>query len=99
MKKSLQEHGDKIEADEKTKIEEALKTAEEALKSDNKDTIESSAEALSQASHKLSEKIYAQQSSPQNQAQTAAESPHSAADDNVVDAEFEEVKNGAKDAR
>ncbi|HEU5297653.1 MAG TPA: molecular chaperone DnaK, partial [Burkholderiaceae bacterium] len=101
VKKSLGEHGDKLEAGEKSKIESALKDVEEALKSDDKATIESKTEALMQASQKLGEKMYADA-----QAAAAASSgegpaggakagagPHSKpADDNVVDAEFKEVK-------
>ena len=61
VKKSLTEHGDKIGADEKAKIEAALKDAEEALKSDDKEAIEAKTEALTSASHKLAEQMYAQQ--------------------------------------
>ena len=60
VKKSLTEHGDKVDADEKKKIEEALKAAEEALKCDDKDEIEARPTALMTASQKLGEKIYAE---------------------------------------
>ncbi|MGB8432725.1 MAG: molecular chaperone DnaK, partial [Burkholderiales bacterium] len=59
VKKSLAEHGDKIDADEKAKIEAALKDTEEALKSDDKATIEAKSQALSTAAQKLGEKVYA----------------------------------------
>ncbi|KAF4530303.1 hypothetical protein B566_EDAN018441 [Ephemera danica] len=59
VKKSLAEHGDKLEADEKGKIETALKEAEEALKSDDKDVLNAKTEALMTASQKLGEKVYA----------------------------------------
>jgi molecular chaperone DnaK len=91
VKKSLAEYGDKIGADEKAKIEAALKDAEDALKSNDKDTIEAKTKALAEASHKLAEKMYAEQ--PQGQ---AAGGEHKAEDDNVVDAEFEEVKDEKK---
>ena len=58
VNKTLKEHGDKLDGDEKSKIEAALKDAEEALKSDSKDTIEAKTQALSEASHKLTEKMY-----------------------------------------
>src|SRR5512145_818170 len=59
VRKSLGEHGDKLEAGEKEKIEAALKDVEEALKGDDKTQIESKTEALMQASQKLGEKMYA----------------------------------------
>ncbi|MFA5241339.1 MAG: molecular chaperone DnaK [Sulfuricella sp.] len=91
VKKSLGEYGDKISADEKTAIETALAAAEEALKGNDKDDIEAKTKALAEASHKLAEKMYAEQ--PQGQ---AAGGEHKAEDDNVVDAEFEEVKDEKK---
>ena len=59
VKKSLGEHGDKLEAGEKEKIEAAMKDVEEALKGDDKADIEAKTEALMQASQKLGEKMYA----------------------------------------
>ncbi|NOQ49829.1 MAG: molecular chaperone DnaK [Nitrosomonadaceae bacterium] len=97
VSKTLKEHGDKLDGDEKSKIETALKDAEEALKSDSKDTIDARTQALSEASHKLTEKMYAQEQA--QQAQTDAESPpksdggENQAEGEVVDAEFEEVKD------
>jgi len=97
VSKTLKEHGDKLDGDEKSKIETALKDAEEALKSDSKDTIDARTQALSEASHKLTEKMYAQEQA--QQAQTNAESPpksnggENPEEGEVVDAEFEEVKD------
>jgi len=98
VSKTLKEHGDKLDGDEKSKVETALKDAEEALKSDNKDTIDAKTQALTEASHKLTEKMYAQEQAQQTQ--TGAESPptNSGGGENpvegeVVDAEFEEVKD------
>ncbi|AOZ52314.1 molecular chaperone DnaK [Chromobacterium vaccinii] len=93
IKKSLSEHGDKIGADEKAKIEDAIKAAEEVVKGDDKDAIEAKAEELAKASQKLGEIMYAQAA----QAEGGAEGAQAAAGDkkdegNVVDAEFEEVK-------
>ena len=99
VNKTLKEHGDKLDGDEKSKIEATLKDAEEALKSDSKDTIEAKTQALSEASHKLTEKIYAQEQQTQQQAQSSAESPpkskggENPEEGEVVDAEFEEVKD------
>jgi molecular chaperone DnaK len=89
-RKSLTEHGDKLEADEKEKIEAAIKELEEVLKDGDKAAIEAKVQALATASQKLGEKVYAQQQA-QQQAQPG-ESAGKPADDDVVDAEFKEVK-------
>src|SRR3981189_1083831 len=60
VQKSLKEYGDKISADEKAKIEAALKDAEEAMKSEDKAKIDAKAQALAQAAQKLGEKVYAE---------------------------------------
>jgi molecular chaperone DnaK len=90
-RKSLEEYGDKLEASEKEAIENAIKDLEEALKGDDKTAIEEKTEALGAASQKLGEKMYADM-----QAQAAAEQGGAAdaqpADENVVDADFKEVK-------
>jgi molecular chaperone DnaK len=97
VKKSLAEHGDKLEAGEKDKIEAAAKELEEAIKGEDKAAIEAKTEALMLASQKLGEKLYAEQ---QAAAGTAGAAPGAeqqasrAADDNVVDAEVKEVKKG-----
>jgi molecular chaperone DnaK len=93
VKKSLVDYGDKISADEKAAIEVALKDAEEALKGNDKDTIEAKTKALGEASHKLAEKMYAEQPQPDAGGPQAGSKE---ADDNVVDAEFEEVKTEKK---
>ncbi|MDH3209503.1 MAG: molecular chaperone DnaK [Burkholderiaceae bacterium] len=106
-KKALAEHSDKLDADEKEKIEAALKNAEESLNSDDKADIEAKTEALMTASQKLGEKVYAASQAAQAAAAAqggagaapgAAESANTASskpagDDNVVDAEFTEVKD------
>ncbi|HLT26348.1 MAG TPA: Hsp70 family protein, partial [Zeimonas sp.] len=96
VRKSLEEHGDKIDAGEKAKIEDALKAVEEALKSDDKAEIEAKTQALLVASQKLGESMYAQQSGGAAGAgQTGGEGPQASrtsADDDVVDADFKEVK-------
>ncbi len=100
VKKSLTEHGDKLDAGEKEKIEAALKDVEEALKGEDKDAIESQTNKLMTASQKLGEKMYADMQAAQAAAGGAAPgggtqsqgAEAKAADDNVVDAEFKEVK-------
>ncbi|MFB9156647.1 molecular chaperone DnaK [Chromobacterium violaceum] len=93
IKKSLGEHGDKIGADEKAKIESALKEAEEVVKGDDKEAIEAKAEELAKASQKLGEIMYAQAQAEAG-AEGGAEQAEAGKKDegNVVDAEFEEVK-------
>ncbi len=99
VKKSLAEHGDKLDAGEKEKIEAALKDAEEALKGDDTAALDAKTEALMTASQKLGEKVYAEQAAAAaaagGGAAPGAEAPKpdsKPADDNVVDAEFKEVK-------
>ena len=89
VKKAVAEHGDKLEANEKSAIETALKEAEEAIQGSDKAAIEAKSEALATASQKLGEKIYAQ-----SQAGSAPGSASGkAAEGDVVDAEFTEVKD------
>jgi molecular chaperone DnaK len=100
VRKSLGEYGDKVGADDKGKIEEALKEAEELLKNQqaDKDALEAKSEALMKASQKLGEAMYAQS---QAEAQGAGAAGGQAGDgsgagkpedEKVVDAEFTEVK-------
>jgi molecular chaperone DnaK len=91
VKKSLTEHGDKLDAAEKESIETAIKDVEEALKSDDKATIEAKTEALTTASQKLGEKVYAAQQAEAN-TESAQPQGEKTVDGDVVDAEFEEVK-------
>ena len=96
-RKSLKEHGDQLDAAEKTNIETALKEAEEVVKGNDKTAIEAKAEALSTAAHKLAEKMYAAEQA-KTQAQTGTTEAGAGAeakkdDSDVVDAEFTEVKD------
>jgi molecular chaperone DnaK len=94
VKKSLTDYGDKIGADDKTKIEAALKEAEEAIKGEDKEAIEAKTQALAQAAQKLGEEMQkAQQAAPGGEAKAEAGKKDAG---NVVDAEFEEVKDGKK---
>jgi molecular chaperone DnaK len=96
-RKSLTEYGDKLEASEKEAIETALKALEDELKTGDKASIDAKVEALGQASQKLGEKMYADAQAAAGGAGAAggaAGGPGSGqpADDNVVDADFKEVK-------
>jgi len=95
VKKSLSEHGDKLDAGEKDKIEATIKEAEEAIKGDDKAEIEAKTNALMEASQKLGEKIYAEQQAQQGSAENQS-TDEKTVDAEVVDAEFEEVKDEKK---
>ncbi|MEK8084957.1 molecular chaperone DnaK [Aquabacterium sp. A3] len=100
VRKSLTEYGDKLEGAEKEAIEAAIKDLEESLKGEDKDDIEAKTNALMTASQKLGEKMYADMQAAQGAAGAAgaagagtdAGAQGQPADDNVVDAEFKEVK-------
>ncbi|MBW5414120.1 molecular chaperone DnaK [Pseudomonas sp. MAG002Y] len=93
-RKMLTEAGDKASAEEKAAIEKALGELEAAVKGDDKEVIEAKMNALSQASAPLAQKMYAEQPAPNAEgaakADTNSDKP---AGDDVVDAEFEEVKD------
>jgi molecular chaperone DnaK len=96
VRKSLGEHGDKLDAGEKEKIESAIKGAEEALKSDDKAAIDAAAAELMTAAQKIGEKAYAgQEAGAAPGAAGGAAGGASAKDADVVDAEFKEVKRDA----
>jgi molecular chaperone DnaK len=90
-KKSLEEHGASLDAGEKEKIEEALKSLEEATKSGTKEEIEAKTEELGKVSQKLGEKVYAAMQEKDQAAAGSAEANQKPNDDNVVDADFKEV--------
>jgi molecular chaperone DnaK len=96
IKKTMADHPDKVEKDEKVKIEKAISDLEGALKSDNKDDIEAKNKVLAEASQKLGEKIHADQQAPQGQTKEGGKNKEKTVDAEVVDAEFEEVKKDDK---
>jgi len=94
-RKTLTDAADKASDEEKAAIESAIKEVEEALKGDDKDAIEAATGKLSEASATLAQKLYAEQ------AQAGGAGPDPSAEgqsqgDDVVDAEFEEVKDADK---
>lgn len=100
VRKSLKDYGDKLDPAEKDSIENAIKDLEAATRDGDKETIEKKTEALMSASQKLGEKIYQQQAAQQAEAGNANANGdnngngggNNNKDDNVVDAEFTEVK-------
>ena len=94
-RKTLEEAGDKASDEEKSAIEAALVKVDEAVKGDDVEAIEAAAKELSEASAGLAQKMYAEQAAEAEAA--GGEQPEaSAAGDDVVDAEFEEVKDDDK---
>jgi molecular chaperone DnaK len=89
VRKSLADLGDKVPADEKARIEDAIRAVEEAVKGDDRAAIESATAALGTAAHALAEKAYAGGAEPTGQAHAGS---HGGSDD-VVDAEFKEVRD------
>jgi len=102
-RKSMEQLGDKLESGEKASIESAIKALEETMKGEDKDAIDSKLKTLGEASAKMAERLYAQQ---QGGAPGGAAGPDmdpkagrdetGGAEDDVVDAEFEEVKDDKK---
>ena len=92
VKKSLAEHGDKLDAEEKAKIETAIKDVEDVMKDGDKDAIEAKTNILMEASQKLGEKVYAEQQAAQNTESAQQPKGEKTVDGDVLDAEFEEVK-------
>ena len=96
-RKSLAELGDKAEEQEKKDIEAAIADLETALKGDDKDAIAAKTTKLTEAAGKLAEKAYAaEQAAGGAGPETASASKPEASKDDVVDAEFEEVKDDKK---
>ena len=97
-KKSMEEMGDKLEAGEKSAIESAIGELEEAMKSDDVEVIEAKTKALTDASGKMAERMYAEQGAQDaaGAADAGAGAESAASGDDVVDAEFEEVKDDNK---
>ncbi len=96
IEKSLKDLADKVEEDEKTKIEDAIKELREVLSGDDKDAIEAKLQALSEASAGLIERAYADAQAQAEAEGAAPEAGDGEAKDDVVDAEFEEVKDEDK---
>ena len=88
--KSLEEMGEKVEQEERMQIENAVKDLKDVLDKDDKEVIETKTQALAEASSKLAERMYAQNDAAGADGGAQADAG-AAADDDVVDAEFEEV--------
>jgi len=97
--KNLSEHGDKIAAEDKTKVEEAVAALKKAMEGTDPEAIESATQTLTTASHKLAEEMYKKASAAGGNCTDAAGGTgtgETKADEKVVDAEFEEVDKDKK---
>ncbi|HMS83719.1 MAG TPA: molecular chaperone DnaK [Nitrospira sp.] len=97
--KNITEYGDKISADDKTKIQDAVAALKKALEGTEAEAIESATQSLMTASHKLAEEMYkktAASAAPQPGASATGETSDTKPDEKVVDAEFEEVDKDKK---
>jgi molecular chaperone DnaK len=95
VRRTMKEAGEKLEAADKERIEAAIKELEEATRTDDKEDIEKKTQALMEASHKLAEQMYKatqEAGAAAGGAPSGGENAESGGKDNVVDAEFEEVK-------
>mgnify|MGYP001796970576 CR=1 FL=1 len=93
---SITEAGDKLEDSAKSEVEAAIAEAKEKLESENPEELQAATQTLAQAAMKIGEAIYGGQA-PEGAAEAGAEAGEGPAeDDNVVDADFEEVKDDDK---
>jgi molecular chaperone DnaK len=101
-RKSMEQLGDKLESGEKESIESAIKDLEEVMKGESKDAVEAKTKVLSDASAKMAERLYAQQQGATAGAAGPGAGPEAGGGESgggkedVVDAEFEEVKDDKK---
>ncbi len=96
-RKSMDELQDKLEPGEKEQIESAITELEEAMKGDDKDAIDAKTQALAEASGKMAERLYAQEGAAGGEAgPSSEEAAKEAGREDVVDAEFEEVREEKK---
>jgi molecular chaperone DnaK len=95
--KNLKEHGAKVSDADKKAIEDASSALKESIKGTDTDDIKKKTETLVQASMKLGEAIYKSQEKKENSSKEGDKNDEGKKDDNVVDADFEEVKEESKE--
>jgi molecular chaperone DnaK len=95
-RKTLQEAGDKVTADEKEAIEAAIKQVEEVVKGDDQAAIDAATQKLTEVSSGMAQKMYAEAQAKEQQAGGGAQHHDAGGKDDAVDAEFEEVKDEPK---
>jgi molecular chaperone DnaK len=94
--KSLKEHGDKVDEATRAGIQQALDELKKAMEADDAETIRTKTEALAQSAHKLAEAMYAQAQAAGEAGEAAAGEGKAGGKEDVVEAEFEEVKDEKK---
>ncbi|HXV22508.1 MAG TPA: molecular chaperone DnaK [Desulfuromonadales bacterium] len=94
--KSLKEHGDKVDEATRAGIQQALDELKKAMEADDAETIRTKTEALAQSAHKLAEAMYAQAQAAGDAGEAAAGEGKAGGKEDVVEAEFEEVKDEKK---
>ena len=94
--KSLDELGDKVQSEERASIESAISDLKEAVKGDDKSAIEAKSKALGEASATLAQRVYQEQAESQQHAGPESAAEGTGSPEDVVDAEFEEVKEDGK---
>ncbi len=96
--KTLKDLGEKVAANDRASVESALSDLKRALSGDDKDVIDTKANALAQASAAIAQQAYAQSAEGAGESGAGESAGGGAAKDDVLDAEFEEVKDKKKDA-
>ncbi len=91
--KSLTDLGDKVSAEDRSKVETAVADLKEALKGDSKEAIEAKSQALSAASATIAQQAYEQAQAEQSEGGATDDTAGAAGSDDIVDAEFEEVQD------
>ena len=101
VEKTLKESGDKVDADEKEKVEAAINDVREAVKGDDKDAIDEAVRKLGEASTKIAEQMQQQANNAQAAAGEASSdgADKGAADEGVIDAEYEDADGADKDKK
>ncbi len=106
VEKSLKDYGDKVSAEEKTKVESAIKDAKEALKSDSAEVLNKAAETLAQASHGIAQKMYEdaqkKQKAEGGEGKAGEAKPDETgkkSDENVVEADYEVMDDDKKNKK
>ncbi len=99
--KSLKDYGDKVSADEKKKVEEALEEAKKQLTSDSTEALQQATQKLTTASHTIAQKVYEEAAKKAQASGAAGKQPsgEKSAKDDVVDADYEVVDDEGKDKK
>ena len=95
--KAMKEAGETVTEEEKNTIETAISELKDVINGEDKALIEQKTQALTEASGKMAERLYAAQAAAQQQTGQQSDTEQTKPEENVVDAEFEEIKEDSKD--